>query len=164
MHASGLRTWAAALALLPALAPAQAVDEPLAPERAFHVEAAARPALRPGEVAGIVVTYRIEKGYYLYRDKIRFALQPPDLALAAPEFPPALEVDDPFLGKSFIYREGVQVFLPFAMNVARGGTYRLRATAQGCAEDRLCYSPFTQDVVVAIPGPPSPARPKGLPP
>ena len=89
------------------------------------------------------------------------------------EMPPGIETDDPFLGKSAIFRDRVTIHLPFVVSAARPGRYKVRITAQGCAEERICYSPFPQEVVVNIPpgyrvtdapGIPAPREiPRGLP-
>jgi thiol:disulfide interchange protein DsbD len=130
-------------------APGQ-ISEPLDPDRAFRPDA----RLVAGDSSGrhgIDIEYRIAPGYYLYRDRLRFEVVPPTLLVGAPEFPPGTEVDDPFLGKSVIFRDSLVVHLPFAESMARAGRYKVRITAQGCAEDRICYSPFPQEVVVNIP-------------
>jgi hypothetical protein len=58
------------------------------------------------------------------------------------------------------------------VSVAKPGRYRVKITAQGCAEERICYSPFPQEVVVNIPpgyrvmdfpASPAPPPPRGLP-
>lgn len=100
---------------------------------------------------GIDVEYRIAPGYYLYRDRLRFEVHPGTLPLAPPERPAAIEIDDPFLGKSAIYREKVVIHIPFTASVVDPGQYRVRVVAQGCAEDRLCFAPFTQEVPLTIP-------------
>ena len=130
-------------------APVQS-GEPLDPDRAFRPDA----RLVTGDASGrhgIDIEYRIAPGYYLYRDRLRFEVVPPTLLVGAAEFPPGTEVDDPFLGKSVIYRDRLVVHLPFAVSIAKAGRYKVRITAQGCAEDRICYSPFPQEVVVNIP-------------
>lgn len=162
---------AALLAGAAAAAP-PASDEPLDPDKAF-VPTARLVAGGPGnERHGIDVEYRIEPGYYLYRNRLRFELLPATVLIGPPEMPPGIEVDDPFLGKSAIFRDRVTIHLPFAVSVAKPGRYRVRITAQGCAEERLCYSAFPQEVVVNIPpgyrvmdfpSNPAPAPPKGLP-
>lgn len=129
-------------------------DEPLDPDRAFVPTArlvAGESSASTTERHGIDIEYRIAPGYYLYRDRIRFEVTPATLLVGAPEFPPGTAVDDPFLGKSVIYRDRLVVHLPFAVSVAKAGRYKVRISAQGCAEDRICYSPFPQEVVVNIP-------------
>lgn len=156
-----------------AAAAAPADDEPLEPEKAFVPQATlaagiAAPGGQP-QRHGIDIEYRIAPGYYLYRDRLRFEVATSDLRVGPPEIPPGLEVDDPFLGKSAIFRDRVTIHLPFLVSAAPAGRYRVRITAQGCAEDRVCYSPFRQEVAVTIPPgyrakqPPAAPAPKGVP-
>lgn len=128
-------------------------DDPLEPDQAFRPSArlVAGDATAGSQRHGIDIEYRIAPGYYLYRSRLKFELSPPTVLVGTPELPPGIEVDDPFLGKSAIFRENVTIHLPFAVSVAKPGRYKVKITAQGCAEDRLCYSPFPQEVVVNIP-------------
>lgn len=128
--------------------------EPLDPDQAFRPTArlvAGEPSANATARHGIDIEYHIAPGYYLYRDRMRFEVTPATLLVGAPEFPPGTEVEDPFIGKSVIYRDRLVVHLPFAVSVARAGRYKVRIVAQGCAEDRICYSPFPQELVVNIP-------------
>lgn len=149
----------AALFLGATLASAAATrDDLLDPEQAFRPTALHQPASAAnGDRAGILVSFRIEPGHYLYRDRIRLDVLPAGLAVGLPEFAPANEIDDPYFGKSLIYREKASIYLPFTMNVARGGHFRVKITAQGCAEGRFCYAPFTQEVAVTVPDAVSPS-------
>lgn len=152
MKSARLLLAAACLAGAAIAAPAGS-DDPLEPDQAFRPSArlvAGDAMAGPGR-HGIDIEYRIAPGYYLYRSRLKFELSPPTLLVGAPELPAGIEVDDPFLGKSAIFRESVTIHLPFAVSVARPGRYKVRITAQGCAEDRVCYSPFPQEVVVNIP-------------
>ncbi|PWB60126.1 MAG: hypothetical protein C3F16_11015 [Betaproteobacteria bacterium] len=167
---------ATCLAAAASAAPASS-DEPLDPDKAFvptaRLVATAPAAAGTGERHGIDVEYRIEPGYYLYRNRLKFELHPANVLTGPPEFPPGIEVDDPFLGKSAIFRDRVTIHIPFAVSMARPGHYRVRIVAQGCAEDRICYSPFVQEVAVNIPPgyrvmdfpatQAPPAAPRGLP-
>lgn len=136
-------------------AAAAPTDEPLDPDKAFRPEArlvAGEPSSsRDSERHGIDIDYSITPGYYLYRNRLRFAVSPPSLLIGPPELPAGIEVDDPFLGKSAIFRERVTIHLPFVTSVAAPGKYKVTITAQGCAEDRICYAPFPQEVTVNIP-------------
>jgi thiol:disulfide interchange protein DsbD len=137
-----------------ALAAPIPADEPLEPDKAFRPQArlVAEPSTAIGnERHGIDIDYRIAPGYYLYRSRLRFEVHPTDLLIGPPELPPGIEMDDPFVGKSVIFRDQVTIHLPFVVSIAKPGLYKVRITAQGCAEERLCYSPFPQEVVVNIP-------------
>jgi thioredoxin:protein disulfide reductase len=146
-------------------------DEPLDPNVAFRPSAAlvfAQSTAGGGaERHGIDIEYRIAPGYYLYRNRLRFQVSPATVLVGAPELPPGLEVDDPFLGKSAIFREKVTIHLPFAASSVPPGRYVVKIVAQGCAEDRICYSPFPQEVALTIPAgyrtSEAPPAPGGLP-
>jgi thiol:disulfide interchange protein DsbD len=131
-------------------AAAAPAGEPAEPDLAFRPSATLQ-TRTTSSAPGIEVFYRILPGYYLYRDRIRFEVIPPWLRLAAPELPPGQEMDDPFIGKSLVFRDQARILLPFGVSAAKPGQYRVRITAQGCAEDRLCYAPFVQEIVVNIP-------------
>ena len=120
--------------------------EPLDPEKAFPVTA----SLAPG---GIDLGFTILDGYYLYGDRFRVDVDPPGLSLGRTRIPRGEAKDDPFLGKTEILRRQAFLHLPFTAK-ALPGTYALRVTAQGCAEDRVCYAPFTQVVRVTVPAAP----------
>jgi thiol:disulfide interchange protein DsbD len=149
---------AAGLLSVGQVAPAAPADDLLEPDQAF------RPTARlmmgsstdtvPARPAGIQIEYRIAQGYYLYRDRLRFDVLPQGLPVMPAEFPAATEMDDPFIGKTFIYREKVTITLPFSANVANPEGFRVRITAQGCAEERFCYSPFRQEVPIGNPATP----------
>ncbi len=126
---------AAALAAPPA-------GDPLDPEKAFPVTAHL-------SATGIDLVFRIAEGYYLYGD--RFRVEPdPGLPVGNARIPKGEPKDDPFIGRTEILRRSVTVRLPFTGRVAPG-TYAVKVTAQGCAEEKVCYSPFTQVVRVRVP-------------
>lgn len=119
----------------------------LEPDQAFQP----RVQFVAGENAGIEVTYRIAPGYYLYRGRFKASAQPA-LPLGDLEEPTGVEIDDPFVGRTRIFRDEVSVRLPLIASAAPG-EYRLRLTAQGCAEERFCYRPFAQEAWVRVPSP-----------
>ena len=116
--------------------------EPLDPERAFPVTGRATRG-------GIDLAFRILDGYYLYGDRFRVEVDP-GLPIGAPRSPKGEAKDDPFIGRTEVLRRSATVRLPFTGN-PRPGSYRVRITAQGCAEEKLCYAPFSQVVHVTIP-------------
>ncbi|MGP1609074.1 MAG: cytochrome c biogenesis protein CcdA, partial [Burkholderiales bacterium] len=117
---------------------AHAADpELLDPEKAFEFSA---------RVAGpdaIEVRYVIAKGYYLYRDKLRFSLEPATLGNGSAQLPQGLVHKDEFFGETQVYRDEVRIRLP--VNAA-GGIDRavLTAVSQGCADVGVCYVPVEQ--------------------
>lgn len=160
-----LRNW-----ILPGLAPiliifalfigqSSAVDnllggsEPLAPEVAFVPEVTN--AESGVEDTTLTVSFKIEEGYYLYRDKTSFtidslellsssslAVTKTSLQLGEPAYPEALILDDDFFGEMAIFRDAVSIEIPYtADSVLTGGV--LAVNFQGCADIGLCYPPTT---------------------
>lgn len=141
----------AALVVVSFPAGAATADEPLEADKAFRPSARLVAEASFSGRHGIDIGYRIAPGYYLYRDRMRFEVLPATLLIASPAFPKGQEIEDPFLGTSVIYRESVVIHLPFSASGVDPGQYRVRITAQGCAENRLCYAPFVQELPLDIP-------------
>lgn len=124
--------WLLALAL-----PAGAAEQDLfEPDEAFRFSAR---VLGPD---ALEVRYQIAPGYYLYRDKFKFAIQPADIELGAPELPPGKLKTDEFFGEVAIYRGELRIRLP--LKSAAAGEATLTATSQGCADVGVCYVPHDQ--------------------
>lgn len=134
--------WALGLLVTLGMAHSAWADALLEPDQAF------RPAVRlvPG---GFTIAYEVTPGYYLYRDRIRIATVPP-LPLGDLELPVGEAIDDPFVGPTRIFRRSVAILQPLTAS-PRPGAYRVRITAQGCAEGRFCYRPFVQEALVEVP-------------
>lgn len=108
----------------------------------------------------VEVSYDIAKGYYLYRDKFRFAVEDEAAALGAPDFPKGKEHDDENFGKVEVYYQNVLIRLPVERISSGPLALRLKLTSQGCAEAGVCYPPQSQTVSVELPDPASaPAAP-----
>jgi len=106
-------------------------DELLEPEKAFRFSARAA----PGEVE---VSFAIADGYYMYRDKFRFASGNPAVRLGNPELPAGLRHKDEFFGEVETYRRSVRIRIP-----AQGdGPFELKVISQGCADVGVCYVPM----------------------
>ena len=83
---------------------APSADDLLEPERAFRFSA------RALDARTLEVTYRIEPGYYLYREKFKFTIEPAAAGtLAAPRFPAGEIHQDAFFGKTETYRKDVRI-------------------------------------------------------
>src|SRR5438309_498083 len=126
------------LLLLSALPPARAAnaDDLLEPDKAFRFSALALDA------ATVEVRYAIADGYYLYRERFRFAAEPASVTLGAPQFPKGQVHEDKFFGKQEIYRKEVRIRLPVEAAGAEG--LKLLVTSQGCADLGVCYVPQVQ--------------------
>lgn len=131
---------AAALAalLLAGAANASADGEFLPPGQAFRFAAAMADA-RTAEVR-----FDIAPGYYMYRE--RFAFEADGARLGQALFPAGRKhFDETFQKEMETYRGSVVVRVP----VDAAGSFSLRITSQGCADQGLCYPPMTSKAVLS---------------
>ena len=118
--------------------------ELLPPEQAFRFSA------RALNNRTLEARFTIADGYYLYRDKFKFAVTPEGAGLVAPELPAGKVKTDEFFGKVETYRGTVVVKLPLS-GAAAGQTVVLAADSQGCADVGVCYPPTRQMLTLALP-------------
>src|SRR5258708_1804162 len=130
--------------LLAALPPARAAgaDDLLEPDKAFRFSA------RALDARTVEVRYGIADGYYLYRDRFRFAAEPPSVALGQPQFPKGQVHEDKFFGKQETYRKEVRIRLP--VEAAGAERLKLLVTSQGCADVGVCYVPQVQSAELRL--------------
>ena len=116
----------------------------LPPEQAFRFSAR---ALDDHTLEG---RFDVADGYYLYRDKLRFAIEPTPPKLGAAELPNGMRKHDEFFGDVEIYRGVVSAKLPIEGGAA-GKTVVLVADSQGCADVGVCYPPTRQQIRLVVP-------------
>ena len=116
----------------------------LPPEEAFRF------AARALDTRTLEASFAIADGYYMYRDKMRFSLEPASPAIDAASLPPGKVKDDEFFGRVETYRDRVVVRLPLAEAVP-GRSVTLVAESQGCADAGVCYPPNRQKIVLGVP-------------
>ena len=116
----------------------------LPPEQAFRFSAR---AIDPKTVEA---RFDVADGYYLYRDKLRFAAAPGGPALGASELPAGTRKRDEFFGDVETYRGTLIVKVPVADGAA-GQAMTFSADSQGCADVGVCYPPTTQQVRLVLP-------------
>src|SRR5260221_2363348 len=124
---------------LPAAPPASraaSADDLLEPDKAFRFSA------RALDAGTVEVRYAIADGYYLYRERFRFAAQPASVTLGRPEFPKGQIHEDKFFGKQETYRKEVRIRVP--IEAAGAERLKLLVTSQGCADLGVCYVPKVQ--------------------
>jgi thiol:disulfide interchange protein DsbD len=132
--------WLLALIALPALAQVKLFgqgDGLLEPEKAFAFSA------RAVDARTLVVQFAIADGYYMYRDKFRFALEGADgVQLGTARFPPGIRKKDEYFGEVETYRKSVSVQLPLTRSAPAAQSVTLKVTSQGCADSGVCYVPM----------------------
>src|SRR5215471_14451845 len=123
--------------------PAAAAEPTLLPnERAFAFSA------RGVDERTIEARFVIADGYYLYRDRLNFAVEPG--VFAGTSLPPGKVKEDQFFGKVETYRNQLVVKLPLDA-AAPGRSVTVSAESQGCADQGICYPPQLQKVTLSLP-------------
>ena len=111
----------------------------------------------------VEVSFAIAEGYYMYRERFKFAVDPGSGAqLGTPQFPAGTRKKDEFFGDVETYRKQVAIRLPVEES---DGTLRLTVTSQGCADLGVCYVPMDSKATIRlaafsapVPGAPSAPR------
>jgi thiol:disulfide interchange protein DsbD len=120
-------------------------DNLLEPEKAFRFSAR---ALDPQTIE---VSFAIAEGYYLYRDKFRFALQDAaGVRLGKPQLPPGVKHKDDFFGEVETYRKQVVLTLPLEREAEEAKSVQLVVTSQGCADVGVCYVPMDSKASIRL--------------
>lgn len=144
----------AAGALVALALPAVGQSRPLSPDKAFVFSA------RAVDAQTVEARFTIADGYYLYRDKIHFALDPASGALVTPALPAGKIKQDEFFGRVETYRGSMTVNLA-VKHFTPGKALVIHAESQGCADIGICYPPTVQTATVALPaGSVAPAAPE----
>ncbi len=133
------------IALLLSSAHGASADELLEPEKAFRFSA------RALDAGTAEVRYAIADGYYLYRERFRFAAEPATVTLGQPQFPKGEIHEDRFFrffGKQETYRKEVRIRLPIESSGA--DRVKLLVTSQGCADVGVCYVPQVQSAELRL--------------
>ena len=116
-------------------------DSLLEPEKAFRFSA------RSLDASSIEVRFAIADGYYMYRERMRFAAEGnPAVRLGAADFPQGEKHKDEFFGEVETYRKEVRVRIP-----AEGaGAFDLKVISQGCADIGVCYVPMESTARIVL--------------
>lgn len=110
----------------------------LAPEQAFQVSADYQTKDE------IVLNVKPAKGYYIYRESIKFKIvkNNGDLSLGAPQLPQGkIKFDENFGKELETYPKDFSILLPLLNNKDASGMI-LSMELQGCADKGVCYPPM----------------------
>jgi len=125
----------------------------LEPEKAFRF------STRAIDASTVEVSFAIADGYYMYRERFKFAAEPGSKAkLGTPQFPPGIRKKDEFFGEVETYRKQVVIRLPVE---SADGPFQLAVTSQGCADVGVCYVPMDSKATIRLAG--FAAPPAGVP-
>lgn len=107
----------------------------------------------------IVVTWTIEPGYYLYKNKMSVASALSSVQLGEPKWPRGEDHEDDYFGRQEIYRGAVEIPVPVIAATTRPPKLPIELKLQGCADAGLCYPPLTWKTEVSLPAAASSSAP-----
>jgi thioredoxin:protein disulfide reductase len=126
-----------------------ATDEFLHPDVAYVLTTEVRDA------KSITVQWSIADGYYLYRDKFKFALEnAPGITLGGIELPRGKVKEDQFFGRVEVFYDQVETTITLQRTTNDPTEIMLDVGYQGCADAGLCYPPITKTVPLLLPAAP----------
>jgi thiol:disulfide interchange protein DsbD len=99
----------------------------------------------------IRAVWTIADGYYLYRNKFRFATDAEGIRFGSPTFPAGKIKKDEFFGEVETYRKQVAIEIPVIREPGAATSFELKVTSQGCADIGVCYPPHTQLASLDLP-------------
>jgi thiol:disulfide interchange protein DsbD len=116
----------------------------LDPDEAFIVSA--------GAVSGnvIYVQWQIADGYYLYKDKFKFSLEPDKFTITDVRLPEGKLKNDPDFGNVWVNYHNVDAQLTIQRKDTAVSNAELLVNYQGCKEDVLCYPPISKTLPINL--------------
>ncbi|MGF1546380.1 MAG: protein-disulfide reductase DsbD [Thiotrichales bacterium] len=95
----------------------------------------------------LVAEWAIADGYYLYKDKLKLALEDASgLSLGQPAYPASERIDDPTFGTVDIFRGQLRLEYPILGLSGAPAALGVNAQFQGCADVGVCYPPMQKSV------------------
>lgn len=112
-------------------------EEFLSPDKAFNL------TVKVIDKNTLLANFTIADGYYLYRDKIKFALKNSGAAVQIDSviMPPGDIKTDPNFGKTEVFHKSFQAVIVLKRSSNDEQIVSLIAGYQGCSEKGVCYPP-----------------------
>jgi thiol:disulfide interchange protein DsbD len=132
------------LAQLLLIGAASAKDDFLSPDKAYRYTTRV-------EGDRLIVSWDIEKGYYLYKKKMGVVGGTAEAQLGEPLWPKGEDHTDDYFGTQEIYRGKVEVPVPIVISGSRPPVLNVELRLQGCADAGLCYPPQKWKTEVKLP-------------
>jgi thiol:disulfide interchange protein DsbD len=129
-------------------------NEVLPPDEAFRMDS------RVDGANQLTVSWQIEPGYYLYRDKFSFSSDSP-IQLAAPRLPPGEPHYDEHFGDVEVFYDYVEAQLAFSRATPNAIDVAIDTVFQGCKIDSICYPLIERTTSLALPASSAFAAPVG---
>jgi len=114
------------------------------------VEAAFVPNARFDGANELTVSWQIEPGHYLYRDKFEI-MADGDIELGTARFPEGVAHYDDNFGDVEVFYDYVEGVVPFSRASPDEIPVTVRAVFQGCKEASICYPPSEYSMAMTLP-------------
>ncbi|MEM8548356.1 MAG: protein-disulfide reductase DsbD [Pseudomonadota bacterium] len=116
--------------------------ELMRPDNAFQYQVS-------DDAGELVIDWTVVPGYYLYKQKLSFALEDAPALAESPLLPRGTLHSDEFFGEQEIYESDFQVRLPYTANGAGNATLVIKT--QGCSSALgICFPPQTWRTAVTL--------------
>jgi thiol:disulfide interchange protein DsbD len=103
-------------------------------------------SLVSSDTQSVTLRFVAAEGYYLYRHRLNFSVEPADLTLGQAELPAGQAKHDEFFGDVEVYYGVLDVRVP--LDNPDNHPLRLQVGYQGCADKGLCYPPETEFIEI----------------
>jgi thiol:disulfide interchange protein DsbD len=100
----------------------------------------------------LLAQWKIQPGYYLFRDRIHFTTADKGTQLGTPVMPDGILKHNSILGQYTAFQDTVTISVPVTSSQT---AINLQVHYQGCAEDGFCYPPLSKSFALRI------AEPRG---
>ena len=122
----------------------------LSPDKAFGLEVSAR------DESTLIANFKVTPGYYLYRDKVRFAIlsdsaKTEGVKITNVSMPKGEMKSDPNFGDMAVFHQSFQAAITLERNTDKAQDITLAASYQGCKENDLCYAPIDKQFSIMLP-------------
>jgi thiol:disulfide interchange protein DsbD len=107
-----------------------------------------------GRVTGphyLEIHFRIAEGTYLYREKLKVEIQPPEIKPGKWQLPAGQPKEDPVLGRTEVYRQFLLIRIPVNRPSPEARDITLNVHYQGCSDRGLCYPPKIKKFNLTLP-------------
>ncbi|MBL4763138.1 MAG: protein-disulfide reductase DsbD, partial [Gammaproteobacteria bacterium] len=120
-------------------------DDVLDPERAFILSSYF------DDKNQLLIRLDIANGYYIYRDKFKFAVAPDsNITINPVSLPKGKNKHDEFFGDIQVYYNNVEFPVTFNGATKNQAPFNLTVTYQGCAERGVCYPAISKPLNVNV--------------
>ena len=96
------------------------------------------------ENGNVVISYKIERGYYLYKDKFKFEILSGKIKVDRVTYSESHFHEDEFFGYCEIFRDELRIKIDLTGKWF--GPFTMFVEAQGCADSGVCFLPFSSEL------------------